>query len=62
MDKRLPIAVATLALDLALASCADVRMAGTDDDAYYEFGLYDSNETLPAAMADAAEMTLVQAP
>jgi hypothetical protein len=29
MDKRLPIAAATLAL--ALASCADVRMAGTDD-------------------------------
>ena len=50
MDKRLPIAVATLAL--ALASCADVRTAGTDDDVYYEFGLYDANDTVPIASAD----------
>jgi hypothetical protein len=51
MDSRLPIALAFAAAAFALASCAEVPAADADD-VYYEFGLYDANQTPPGESAD----------
>jgi hypothetical protein len=51
MDSRFPIALAFAAAAFTLASCAEVPAADADD-VYYEFGLYDANETPPGGSAD----------